>query len=227
MRCSALVFLGLLFCTFASAQVKDSVIAKRDTVPVVAPDSTLRINNAAGDTTTRYIKVDTVKHRHSPRKAAIYSAVLPGLGQIYNKKYWKLPLVYAAVGIPIYTFVDNQKWYKRARDAAKMLSNNDTANYKGRVDPQLYIYFTTPNALSSLLQFRNQVRRNMDYSILFTLLLWGLNVVDATVDAHLKDFDISDNLSMKIRPTLLSQGSLAGLSMVFTIGNHPKSLSSH
>lgn len=225
MKCSLLIFLGILFHAFASAQVKDSVAVKKDTVPVVPPPGKLHVNNARGDTTTHYLEIDTVRHKHSPRKAAIYSAIMPGLGQIYNKKYWKLPLVYAAVGIPIYTFIDNQRWYKRARDAAKMIATGDTANYKSRVVPQLYIYFSLNDA-NSLLQFRNQVRRNMDYSILVTLLLWGLNVVDATVDAHLRDFDISENLSMKIRPTLMSQGSIAGVSMVLTIGNHAKSLSS-
>lgn len=225
MKGSLLVSLCILFHVFASAQVRDSAGVKKDSVPVVPPPGKLRVNNAAGDTTTRYVEIDTVRHKHSPRKATIYSAILPGLGQIYNKKYWKLPLVYAAVGIPIYTFIDNQRWYQRSREAAKMIATGDTANYKSRVVPELYIYFSLNDA-NSLLQFRNQVRRNMDYSILVTLLMWGLNVVDATVDAHLKDFDISENLSMRIRPTLLSQGSIAGVSMVLTIGNHAKSLSS-
>lgn len=167
------------------------------------------------------------KPRHSPRKAAIRSAILPGWGQVYNKKYWKVPIVYTAIGIPIGTFLYNQKWYSRTRDAAKMLANNDTANYRQRVDEKLYVYFSTPGALPTLLRYRNDFRKNMDYSILFTLLFWGLNVVDATVDAHLKDFDVSDNLSMRIRPTILTGSTTAGVSVVFTIGrNGSKTISS-
>lgn len=167
------------------------------------------------------------KPKHSPKKAAIRSAILPGWGQVYNKKYWKVPLVYTAIGIPIGTFVYNRKWYARTRDAAKMLANNDTANYRQRVDEKLYVYFSTPGALPTLLRYRNDFRKNMDYSILFTLLFWGLNVVDATVDAHLKDFDVSDNLSMRIKPTILSGSYTAGLTVVFTIGpNGSKTISS-
>ena len=135
----------------------------------------------------------------SPRKAAIRSAILPGWGQVYNKKYWKVPLVYAAIGIPAYTFFYNKKWYEKTRDAAKILSAGDTL-WRTKVDPKLFIFFTSQDALSSLLNYRNQFRRDMDYSVLFFLLAWGLNVVDATVDAHLKGFDVSDDLSIKIKP---------------------------
>lgn len=167
------------------------------------------------------------KPKHSPKKAAIRSAILPGWGQVYNKKYWKVPIVYTAIGIPIGTFLYNQKWYARTRDAAKMLANNDTANYRQRVNEKLYVYFSTPGALPTLLRYRNDFRKNMDYSILFKLLFWGLNVVDATVDAHLRDFDVSDNLSMRIRPTILSGSTTAGVSVVFTIGrNGSKTISS-
>ncbi len=169
------------------------------------------------------------KPRHSPKKAAIRSAIIPGWGQVYNKKYWKVPIVYTAIGIPIGTFLYNRKWYTRTRDAAKMLAATppDTANYRQRVDEKLYVYFSTPGALPTLLRYRNDFRKNMDYSILFTLLFWGLNVVDATVDAHLRDFDVSDNLSMHIKPTIMTGSYTAGLSVVFTIGrNGSKTISS-
>lgn len=171
-----------------------------------------------------------LKEKHSPRKATIRSAIIPGWGQAYNKKYWKIPIVYAAIGIPVGTFLYNKKWYNRTRDAARMISADpiDTANYRQRVNEKLYIFFTDPNnSLPSLLNYRNEFRRNMDYSILFVLLTWGLNVIDATVDGHLKDFDVSDNLSMQIRPTILSGNSTAGISFVFTIGrNSPKTITS-
>lgn len=169
------------------------------------------------------ILVDTFpKVKHSPKKAAIRSAIIPGWGQAYNGKYWKIPIVYAAIGIPVGTFLYNRKWYLRTREAAKMLGGTppDTLNYRQRVDEKLYTFFSTSGALPSLLNYRNEFRKSMDYSILFTLVTWGLNVIDATVDAHLKDFDVSDNLSLQIKPTILSGTTTAGLSFVFTIGHN-------
>ncbi|MFM9908023.1 MAG: DUF5683 domain-containing protein [Chitinophagaceae bacterium] len=170
------------------------------------------------------------KSIHSPRKATIRSAIIPGWGQAYNKKYWKIPIVYAAIGVPVGTFLYNKKWYNKTRDAARMLGSDpiDTANYRQRVDVKLHIFFTNPErSLPSLLNYRNEFRRSMDYSILFILLTWGLNVVDATVDGHLKEFDVSDDLSFHIKPTILSGSTAVGLSLVFSIGrNSPKTITS-
>jgi hypothetical protein len=167
------------------------------------------------------MKIDTLaKKKFIPRKATIRSAILPGWGQVYNKKYWKLPLVYAAVGIPVYAFLYNRSWYVKTRDAAKMLAIPDTLNWQTRVDPKLHIFFPTQASLGRLLNYRNEFRRDMDYSILFVLLAWGLNVVDATVDAHLKGFDVSEDLSLKIKPTILSGTSTAGISLVLTFGKN-------
>jgi len=188
MRC-LLIFFILSCSLFSSGQRTDSLIVNDS-------GNVIRARTSA-DTGT--IKADTVR-RFSPRKAAIRSAILPGWGQVYNKKYWKVPLVYAAIGIPAYTFFYNKQWYEKTRDAAKLLAIGDTANFRNRVDPKLYVFFTTSNSVSSLLNYRNQFRRDMDYSVLFFLVAWGLNVVDATVDAHLKGFDVSDDLSLKIQP---------------------------
>ncbi|MFT3824267.1 MAG: DUF5683 domain-containing protein [Chitinophagaceae bacterium] len=164
---------------------------------------------------------------HSPRKAAIYSAILPGLGQVYNKKYWKVPIVYAAIGIPVYFLVDNKRWYDKTKYALAVVANGTTdTDSLNAVDPALQSLVRN-KATGSLLSYRNDFRRNMDYSILFGLLFWGLNVVDATVDAHLKGFDISEDLSLKIKPTLFHGGQAAGVSFVLTMGKtHPKTLPS-
>ncbi len=192
------------------------------------PDS-VRVMTDSSQKPSRILVDSFGKPKHSPKKAAIRSAILPGWGQAYNGKYWKIPIVYAAIGIPVGTFLYNRKWYLRTREAAKMLGGTppDTANYRQRVDEQLFTFFSTPGALPSLLNYRNEFRKSMDYSILFTLVTWGLNVIDATVDAHLKDFDVSDNLSLQIKPTILSGTTPAGLSFVFTIGhNGPKTINS-
>ncbi|MBD0332007.1 MAG: hypothetical protein ICV66_05070 [Chitinophagaceae bacterium] len=159
-------------------------------------------------------KVDSVLKLHSPKTAAIRSAILPGLGQAYNKKYWKIPIVYAALGTAAGFFVYNLNWYKRFRYAYKALYNHDTANYQN-VYPRLQPFIEF-NDLSSLRYNRDEFRRNVDYSVLFFLLLWGLNVVDATVDAHLKSFDVSPDLSLKIRAGYNELAHNNGVGLVLT-----------
>lgn len=214
MKICRIIFLIFIVCGAKPSQAQDT-LRTGDTV-ITPTDSTVR-------TDTVITAKDTIRHRlHTPRGAAIRSAILPGWGQVYNRKYWKVPIVYTAVGIPIGTFFYNKKWYTRTRDAAKMLGSDppDTANYRQRVDKKLYLFFENPDRLGNLLTYRNEFRKNMDYSILLTLLFWGLNVVDATVDAHLRQFNVSEDLSMKVRPVLLPGTITPGVSVVFTIGRH-------
>jgi hypothetical protein len=172
-------------------------------------------------------KVDSFGRRlHDPRKATIRSAIIPGWGQIYNRKYWKLPLVYAAVGIPAYTYFYNRKWYQKCQYALGVIDTY-TLDSVGtpippatlaKVDPKL-LPFVTFGDDNSLRTYRNEFRKDQDYSVLFFLLFWGLNVVDATVDAHLMYFDVSDNLSMRVdqpSPVCMAPGKGAtGVSLVF------------
>lgn len=143
-------------------------------------------------------KTDSVRMRHfqTPHQALIRSLILPGLGQIYNRKYWKLPLVYAAVGVPTALFAYNLTWYRRTRFAYAALVNNDSVA-KTQVNPKLMGYITR-NASGSLANLRNEFRRDLDYAALFILLGWGLQAVDATVDAHLKTFDVDPDLSLQL-----------------------------
>jgi hypothetical protein len=144
-------------------------------------------------------KVDSAaKKLHDPRKATLYSTFCPGLGQIYNKKYWKLPIVYAAIGIPAYTYFYNKSWYQKCQYALAIIDNGTTnVDSLNRVDPKLKTFIVDGDD-NSLRSYRNQFRQDQDYSVLILLLLWGLQIVDATVDAHLMGFDISPQLSMRI-----------------------------
>jgi hypothetical protein len=208
-----------------SQQRKDSI-----------PPAKLVINDTTGKviekTAVKTVAADTTnkKPKHDPRKAALRSAIIPGWGQIYNKKYWKVPIVYAAIGIPTYLVIDNNRWYNRTRFALRLIASSTSGSQSwldslNNVHPQLKHFVDEKNS-SSLINYRNEFRRNMDYSILFGLLFWGLNIVDATVDAHLKDFDVSDDLTLRIQPALLP-GNAAGLSFVFTFGNtRPKTITS-
>lgn len=161
------------------------------------------------------ITKDTI-NKHSPRTAAIRSAILPGLGQIYNKKYWKLPIVYGALGTCAGVFIFNLQWYQRTRFAYTTLATNNTADFS-KVHPKLQ-FLINRNDQSTLQYLRNQYRRDIDYSVLFFVLLWGLNVVDATVDAHLKSFDVSPDLSLQFKPGRSELAGTNGLSVVLKIG---------
>jgi Family of unknown function (DUF5683) len=151
-------------------------------------------------------------HAFDPRKATFRSAVVPGWGQIYNKKYWKLPLVYGALGITAGVYFYNVKTYRALKLAYIYKSDKDSAN-----DVLIDQRFTgiSANGLRSL---RNSFRQNVDYSVLFFILFWGLNVVDATVDAHLKAFDVNDELSLYIKPGYSPLANTAGISLVLNIG---------
>lgn len=148
----------------------------------------------------------------STKKATIRSAIIPGWGQIYNKKYWKLPFVYGALGTTAGIFIYNVKTYRLLRAAYINLLDGDVTN-NGTIDPR----FKNLDA-NAVRSYRNSFRQNVDYSVLFFILFWGLNVVDATVDAHLKAFDVNDNLSLQIKPGISPIAGTTGISIVLTIG---------
>jgi len=191
-----LSFFILLFSinSVLQAQQVDTLKAK-DSIPAAKVDSLINL-------------------QHRPRKAALRSAILPGWGQAYNKKYWKIPIVYAALGITGYIFVDNIKTYKDLKFTylAKYKASlpvPDSVDYR-KIKPQ-YLALS----LESLRQNRNQFRRYIDYSAVFFVIFWGLNVVDAVVDAHLRAFDISPDLSMKVKPAYNPLTNSGGISLVF------------
>ena len=174
--------------------------------PVIAQqtDSSLKKVALSGDSAS--VVKTTVPF--SPRKATLRSAILPGWGQIYNRKYWKLTLVWGALGTTAGIYFYNVKNYRSLKNAYIYLLDNDPAN-DALIDP-LYRNLS-PEAIRS---YRNSFRQNVDYSVLFFILFWGLNVVDATVDAHLKAFDVNDNLSMYIKPGYSPLANTSGLSLV-------------
>ena len=129
----------------------------------------------------------------SPAKAAFYSAVIPGLGQIYNKSYWKVPLVYIAIGTPIYFYVQNSKEYDRYLSAYKRRQQGFTDDefYGNRSDGQPRL---STDGLRRGIQF---YRRNKELSILIGVALYTLNIIEANVDAHLKQFNVDERLTLE------------------------------
>jgi hypothetical protein len=125
-----------------------------------------------------------------PSKAAFYSAILPGLGQVYNKRYWKVPIVWGAIGAGVYFYVNNDQQFDRYRDAYK----RRLAGFK---DDEFYGPNDSPFISDDgLIRAQQQFRRNKEISILVTLGLYALNIIDANVDAHLLQFNVDQNLSL-------------------------------
>lgn len=134
---------------------------------------------------------------HSAHKASIYSLVLPGLGQAYNKKYWKIPVIYAGFGALAYNFSINRKEMIKFTEAYRYRINGDTYP----TDNEYVARYTNPN---DLLKGRDFYRRRVELSIIFSAAWYLLNVVDAAVDAHFYDYDVSENLSLSVEPAYIS-----------------------
>lgn len=212
------------FCLCGLARAQDTAHSGAVNRVIPLPDTAKPITikrQPANDTKAPLAADTTGRSKHDPRKATLRSLILPGWGQAYNREYWKIPIVYAAVGIPIGTYFYNNTWYKRTRDAYTIVVANDTANF-GKINRNLIRTDGYPLDAASLQRYRNEFRRNRDYSILITLLAWGLNVVDATVFGHLKDFDVSDDLSLHVRPSFDPFTKVGGIGLVFNIKSRPQ-----
>lgn len=171
-------------------------------------------NSQASDSITNSIKkegisvMDTLKVKKrainplAPSKAAFYSAVFPGLGQIYNKRYWKIPLVYAIIGGGIYGYIYNDDLYDRFRTAFKR-------RQAGFTDDEFYD-LGAPNppgadpdfSVAALESAQKRYQEDRDLWLLVTIGMYALNIVDANVDSHLKQFNVDDDLSMDFKPYL-------------------------
>jgi len=142
---------------------------------------------------------------HSPKKASIYSAILPGLGQAYNKKYWKIPIIYAGFGTLGYFIGWNNNSYQTYKQAYIDLTDGDeSTNSHLDLDASKYYDLNNPtdynNFKTGLSKQQEYFRRNRDLLIISTLGFYGLNIIDASVDAHFFDFDITDDLSFNWQP---------------------------
>ncbi len=139
----------------------------------------------------------------APAKAAFYSAIIPGLGQVYNKRYWKVPIVYAALGASIYAYDYNNTQYKRFRTAFKSRQAGFTDDEFYDLAPFSDTELTEPEFSTDALQdAQENFQRDRDLMVLVTIGLYVLNIIDANVDSHLKQFNVDDNLSVDFQPYL-------------------------
>ena len=125
----------------------------------------------------------------SARKATIMSAIFPGLGQLYNRKYWKTPIIYAALGGLGYWGVTNQIRYKYYSNNLKAIYDDDP----NTVNATLY-------SSDQLITEKNYYKKYRDIAIMAGVLVYLVNIIDANVDAHLRTFDVSDDLSLQLNP---------------------------
>ena len=165
----------------------------------IPPDTVYTASAMPADTLTEEV--------HSPRKAAIFSAILPGLGQGYNRKYWKIPLVYGGFAALGYYIGFNNKNYKISKNAYIDLTDDDpgTDSYM-KLEQIIYYNLNNPSEVENLkrglLRRQDYFRRNRDLLFILTLGFYGLNIIDASVDAHFFKWDISDDLTMKWQPAM-------------------------
>lgn len=133
----------------------------------------------------------------APSKAAFYSAVLPGLGQIYNKRYWKAPLVWGAIGTGIYAYSYNNTNYRSARKAFKR-------RMAGFADDEFWDLNgdgAGPDISNEALEeAQENTQRDRDLALVITIALYALNIIDANVDAHLKQYNVDDRLALDFKP---------------------------
>lgn len=155
----------------------------------IPAEKSIKKNKITAIDTSKAVKDSIIPH--SARKAAIYSAILPGLGQAYNKKYWKIGIIVAGTGALIYSLNFSQGLYKTYKSELIKRQQN-----LGDLNPELNLYSD-----ANLNELQSYYRRNRDLSIIGMFLLYALNIVDANVDGHLFDFDVSEDLSLKISPS--------------------------
>ncbi len=166
----------LIFATSLFAQTTDSLQVKKNERVIVVNDSLLPKEEY---------------NPLAPAKAAFYSAVVPGLGQVYNKKYWKIPIIYAGMAAGIYFYKQQDDDYDRFRDAYKR-------RLAGYTDDEFYGNGAEPLISNDrLINAQKSAQKNKSISIIVTVAFYLLNVVDANVDAHLRQYEVSEDLSLQ------------------------------
>lgn len=173
---------------------------------------------------TNIVEMDQqLEEVHSPKKASMYSAILPGLGQAYNKKFWKIPVIYAGFATFGYFIYWNNNNYQIMKQAYSDFTDDDpeTNSYLDLDGAQYYDLGTEPddtNFKDALTKQQSYYRRNRDLLIISTVGFYGLQIIDASVDAHFFDFDISEDLTLNWQPTMqyFNQQTVYGINCTFT-----------
>ena len=151
-----------------------------------------------------------IDKEHSPKKASLFSTILPGLGQVYNQKHWKVPIIYIGFATCIYMIHENNMLYKKYESSYYNKTGIDTlaTNY--------YTFMSADDLLNS----KNSAVRYRDLNYILMVTLYFLNIIDATVDAHFFDYDVNEDLSLNFQPIIVKnyfrQNDMTGLKLTFT-----------
>lgn len=197
MNSRLLNILFFLLATATFAQEVDSTAVKKDSVVVSEKKSGIVVKDTILD--------KTPYNPLAPSKAAFYSAVVPGLGQAYNKKYWKIPIVYAGMATGVYFYLQNDDDYNRFRDAYKR-------RLAGFTDDEFQGIST-----ERLIDAQRNAKKNKDYSVIAVVLVYMLNIIDANVDAHLQQYNVSEDLSVSPNFEVNSINTQANYGLSFRI----------
>ncbi|MEO6830971.1 MAG: DUF5683 domain-containing protein [Chitinophagaceae bacterium] len=201
----------LLLLFFAAAKATAQVVpytSLNHVLPDTLPARTAPILASPSAEQVKYdsLHVLLLPFQPNPKKSALYSAILPGAGQFYNRQYWKIPVIYVGIGVATYFLVDNSTQYQRYRRAYISRINN----------PNFQDEFTGIRSEGDLKILQDFYKKNLDMTVLFTTIGYMLQVMDALAFAHLKNFDISKNISLKMQPLVLPNGGVGmGLAMRF------------
>lgn len=185
-----LLFMGLAFQFVAISARAQVITSGPDSVLVVSPEA----DTAAQE---KQFFLSGLKDLGRPGKAALLSAALPGLGQVYNGAWWKVPIIYATGGVLGYFIIDNNNKYQDFRQAV-IQRRDSTDQY---VNHLIYGLQRT-NGTQNLRYSRDFYRRNRDLTIILSVGAYVLNIAEAYVHAHLKEFDVGDDLSLRLQPGL-------------------------
>ncbi|HTF81195.1 MAG TPA: DUF5683 domain-containing protein [Cytophagales bacterium] len=204
----AIFYFLFLLCFYAVAQQPDTSI-------VLKPDSS--------DAATTVVKKD--KKWSKPAKAALMSTVLPGLGQVYNNRIWKVPIVYGLILGSAYMVHYNSREFKKydyvytRMTAPEKLVGSKTYN---NLDTAA-VYQTYGGYSEDYIRYNATYHRDWrDKFVIITVLMYAANIIDAHVDAHLKDFNVSEDVSMRVRPSILPtyRGIQSSLELSFYFKNN-------
>lgn len=198
---AAALMLGLFFQFGEPTQVQAQVIT-------TGPDSTV-VPTVPAATTEEEDSRFFLSRWDKPAKAAFYSAVFPGLGQAYNKAYWKVPIVLATGGVLGYFLIDNNNKYQEFREA--LIQRNLKVEDAYLNHPTFGV--GNPNGARNLRTYRDFWRRNRDLTVLLSIGAYGLQVAEAYVHAHMKEFSVSDDLALRVQPNLLHVPSSTATTM--------------
>jgi hypothetical protein len=195
LRVGAAVWLLGMVLYVAPAQTQGQVIT-------AGPDS-VRVPVAPADTAAEEERGFFLSKWDKPAKAALFSAIIPGAGQVYNKAYWKVPIVYATGAVLTFFFIDNNNQYQDYRVALLRRGDNDSTTVDQFADHPILGEARGTDAINNLRYRRDYWRRNRDLTIILSVAAHTLQIAEAYVHAHMKDFEVGEDLALRVQPNLL------------------------